>query len=106
MNKVMDIIKGKCIDERMQDSVNRAVNFSGGNIPQETIDASVKDMLEIEMTMNNDFKDAFAEYAYDLAMNNILKELGIKYNPESAKNHIGCDPRFNIAAMLAKVLCR
>lgn len=96
MNKVMDIIKEKRIDERMQDSVNRVVNFSGGNIPQEIIDASVKDMLEIEMTMNNDFKDAFVKYAYDLAMNNILKELGIKYNPESAKNHIGCDPRFNL----------
>lgn len=75
--------------KKLHDSVNRAVSFSGGNIPQEEIDLSVKHILEFEMHMNPDFEDAFAEYAYDLAMNNLLKELGIKYNPDSdaARNH-------------------
>ena len=45
MNKVMNIIKEKGIDKKLQDSVNRVVSLSGGNIPQEEIDLSVKHIL-------------------------------------------------------------
>lgn len=109
MNKVMNIIKEKGIDKKLQDSVNRAVSFSGGNIPQEEIDLSVKHILEFEMHMNPDFEDAFAEYAYDLAMDNLVKELGIKYDPDSdaAKYHSERDQAMHsFAVMLAKMICR
>ena len=61
------------------------------------------------MHMNHDFEDAFAEYAYDLAMNNLVKELGIKYNPDfdTAKNHSERDHTIHsFAVMLAKMICR
>ena len=109
MNKVMNIIKEKGIDKKLQDSVNRAVSFSGGNIPQEEIDLSVKHILEFEMHMNPAFEDAFAEYAYDLAMDNLVKELGIKYDPDSdtAKYHSERDQAMHsFAVMLAKMICR
>lgn len=107
MNKVMNIIKEKGIDKKLQDSVNRAVCFSGGNIPQEEIDLSVKHILEFEMHMNPDFEDAFAEYAYDLAMNNLVKELGIKYDPDAVKNYSERDHAIHsFAVMLAKMICR
>lgn len=109
MNKVMNIIKEKGIDKNLQNSVNRAVSFSGGNIPQEEIDLSVRNILDLEMHMNPAFEDAFAEYAYDLAMDNLVKELGIKYDPDSdaAKYHSERDQAMHsFAVMLAKMICR
>ncbi len=107
MNKMMNIIKEKSIDKKLQDSVNRAVSLSGGNIPQEEIDLSVKYILEFEMHMDPDFADAFVEYAYNLAMNNLVKELGIKYDPDAMKNYSEHDHAMHsFAVMLAKTICR
>lgn len=105
MNKVMNIIKEKGIDKKLQGSVNRVVSLSGGNTPQEEIDLSVKHILEFEIYMDPDFEDAFAEYAYDLAMNNLVKELGIKYDPDAMKNYYEHDHAIHAVA-LAKMLCR
>lgn len=102
MNRVISIIKEKGIDKKLQDSLNRTVRFCGEEFPQEIIDKATKSILEIEMLRNPDLEYAFAEYSYDLAMNNIVKELGIKYDPDSE-----CDSfEKHLAAVLAKIICR
>lgn len=109
MNKVMDIIKEKGIDKRLQDSVNRTASFCGGNITQDVIDSSVKHILEFEIDRNPELEDAFAEYAYDLAMDKLVEELGIKYNPDSdaAKNHSERDHAMHQAAvLLSRIICK
>ncbi|MGF0017518.1 hypothetical protein [Sporofaciens sp. SGI.106] len=102
MNRVISIIKEKCIDKKIQYSLNIAVRFCGEELPQEVVDESTKSLLKFEMLRNPDLNDAFAKYAYDLAMDNLVKELGIKYEPDSE-----CD-RFekHLAAVLAKIICR
>lgn len=109
MNKLLSAIKEKGIDKRLHNSVNSVASLCGGNIPQEEIDLSVRHILDLEMHMNPDFEDAFAEYAYDLAMDNLVKELGIKYDPDSdaAKYHSERDQAMHsFAVMLAKMICR
>lgn len=107
MNKLLSVIKEKGIDKRLHNSVNSVASLCGGNIPQEEIDLSVRHILDLEMHMNPDFEDAFAEYAYDLAMNNLVKELDIKYDPDAVKNYSERDHAIHsFTVMLAKMICR
>lgn len=56
--------------------------------------------------INSDARYAFAEYALDLAMDSVVKELGIKYNPEAAKNLSDFDKAMCSAVdRLVKTIC-
>ena len=86
MSKVVKILKEKGITERIQCNVDRSVALFWEDAPQETIDKSVEMILDFEFHRDPELSDAFAEYAYNLAMKSVVKEPGIKYNPDSAKN--------------------
>lgn len=108
MSKVMEMLKEKGIVERLQHSVNSVTSLNGGNVPQEDIDKSIGMILCLELERNPDLGDAFAEYAHDLAMKQLVKELGIKYDPESeaAKNPSREERmRHAVAETVAKILC-
>lgn len=78
----------------------------GKDVPQEEIDKSVRIILDFELHRNPELSDAFAEYALDLAMDSVVKELGIKYNPEAAKNLSDFDKAICSAVdRLAKIIC-
>ena len=109
MSKILDLIREKGIDQKLQKSVNKAAYLCNGDIPQEITDDAVKSILSFEIDTNADLAEAFAEYAYDLGMNSLVKELDIKHNPESdiAKNHSEHDQLIrSIAVILADLSCR
>lgn len=76
------------------------------DVTQEEIDKSVRIILDFELHRNPELSDAFAEYALDLAMDSVVKELGIKYNPEAAKNLSDFDKAMCSAVdRLVKTIC-
>lgn len=77
MSKVVEMLKEKGIAERIQRNVDRSVALFGKDVPQEEIDKSVRIILDFELHRNPELSDAFAEYALDLAMDSVVKELGI-----------------------------
>lgn len=96
MSKVVEMLKEKGIAERIQRNVDRSVALFGKDVPQEEIDKSVRIILDFE----------FAEYALDLAMDSVVKELGIKYNPEAAKNLSDFDKAmYSAVDRLVKTIC-
>ena len=84
MSNIVDLIKEKGIAEKIQNAVNNSANFLGETIPQDVIDDTVEGILQTEIMRNPDLEEKFAEYAFDLAFDNIVKELGITYDPDSA----------------------
>lgn len=75
MSKVVEMLKEKGIAERIQRNVDRSVALFGKDVPQEEIDKSVRIILDFELHRNPELSDAFAEYALDLAMDSVVKEL-------------------------------
>ena len=97
MSKVVEMLKEKGIAERIQRNVDRSVAL---------FDKSVRIILDFELHRNPELSDAFAEYALDLAMDSVVKELGIKYNPEAAKNLSDFDKAMCSAVdRLVKTIC-
>lgn len=45
MEKIIKILKESGASEKMQKSVNRAMNITDGAIPQEVIDSSIAEMI-------------------------------------------------------------
>lgn len=106
MSKVVEMLKEKGIAERIQRNVDRSVALFGKDVPQEEIDEAVRAILDFEFKRNSDLGNALAEYALDLAMDSVVKELGIKYNPEAAKNLSDFDKAICSAVdRLAKIIC-
>lgn len=83
MSKVVEMLEEKGIVERLHKHIDRTVTLFGKDVPQEEIDRSVKMILDFEFQRNPDLGNAFAEHALDIAMDSVVKELGIKYNPDS-----------------------
>lgn len=105
MSKVVEMLKEKGIAERIQRNVESVALF-GKDVPQEEIDKSVRIILDFELHRNPELSDAFAEYALDLAMDSVVKELGIKYNPEAAKNLSDFDKAmYSAVDRLVKTIC-
>lgn len=105
MSKVVETLKEKGIAERIQRNVDRSVALFG-DAPQETIGKSVEMILDFEFHRDPELSDAFAEYAYNLAMKSVVKELGIKYNPDSAKNLSDFDKAmYSAVDRLVKTIC-
>lgn len=88
MNKFIEILKEKGIDKDMQDSVDRVTSFFHGNASQAVIDKSVKQIIEISIGRDDVLKEAFCEYSYENGINAVIKELDIKYNPDSNAAHL------------------
>lgn len=106
MSKVVEMLKEKGIAERIQRNVDRSVALFGKDVPQGEIDKSVRIILDFELHRNPELSDAFAEYALDLAMDSVVKELGIKYNPEAAKNLSDFDKAiYSAVNRLVKTIC-
>lgn len=107
MSKILDLIREKGIDQKLQDSINKAAYLCNGDIPQEITDEAVKQILEFEILRNHDLERAFVDYMYELGMNSLVKELGIKCNPDAVTKHSECDcAKHSIAVMLIDLLCR
>lgn len=105
MSKVVEMLKEKGIAERIQRNVESVALF-GKDVPQEEIDKSVRIILDFELHRNPELSDAFAEYTLDLAMDSVVKELGIKYNPEAAKNLSDFDKAmYSAVDRLVKTIC-
>lgn len=106
MSKVIEMLKEKGIAERIQRNVDRSVALFGEDAPQEAIDKAVEMILDFEFHRDPELSDAFAEYAYNLAMKSVVKELGIKYNPDSAKNLSDFDKAmYSAVDRLVKTIC-
>ena len=106
MSKVVEMLKEKGIAERIQRNVDRVAAFYEKPVPQEEIDKSVRIILDIECRRDSELGNALAEYALDLAMDSVVKELGIKYNPDAAKNLSDSDKAmYSAVDRLAKMIC-
>ena len=105
MSKVVELLKEKGIVDRMQKWVDKTITLYPEGVSQSEIDEAVRGIFGLEMSRDGDIEDAFAEYSYDLAMDRIVKELGIKYNPDSdASKKISNKDRaiFTLAVMLCR----
>lgn len=110
MSKFADLIKEKGILEEIQNTVDK-VGAIHGDVVQEDVDAGVKCILESEIRHDEELEEAFAEYAYEVGLDAIVKELHITFNPDSdaARNVSGEDRMYHsIAALLAMLIppCR
>ena len=110
MSKFADLIKEKGVLEGIQNAVDKACVLAGKS-PQKSIDSAVRDILENELHEDEELEEAFAEYAYELGLDAIVKELHITFNPDSdaARNVSGEDRMYySIAALLAMLIppCR
>lgn len=109
MNKVVEILKAKGIAKRIQSNVDKTAALLEMPISQEDIDRSVKLIVDLECRRDPELGRVFAEYAFDLAMNSIVKELGIKCNhePDPIRNVSDEDKlKQRIAIELAKCICQ
>lgn len=108
MSKIVEMLKEKGIAKRIQRNVDGSVALWGKPVSQEEIDNSVRMILDYEFQKDSGLGDVFAEYAFEVAMDSVVKELGIKYNPDSdaARNMSDTDKLRHMAAVrLAKIIC-
>lgn len=82
MSKLAELIKEKGILEEIQNTVDK-VGAIHGDVVQEDVDAGVKCILGSEIRHDEELEEAFAEYAYELGLDAIVKELHITFNPDS-----------------------
>ncbi len=82
MSKFAELIRGKGLLEMIQNAVDKACVLAGKS-PQKSIDSAVRDILENEFHKDEELGEAFAEYAYELGLDAIVKELHITFNPDS-----------------------
>ena len=88
MDEFVEIFKEKGLDKEIQNTVDRVATFFHGNVPQAVIDRSVKKMIEISINQDDVLREAFCEYSYESGINAVIKELDIKYNPDSKAAHL------------------
>lgn len=105
MSKFAELIKEKGILEEIQNTVDK-VGAIHGDVVQEDVDAGVKCILESEIRHDEELEEAFAEYAYEVRLDAIVKELHITFNPDSdvARNVSGEDRMIHSIAMLLATL--
>ena len=82
MSKFADLIKEKGVLEGIQNAVDK-VGAIHGDVVQEDVDAGVKCILENKLHKDEELGEAFVEYAYELGLDAIVKELHITFNPDS-----------------------
>lgn len=82
MSKFADLIKEKGVLEGIQNAVDKTCVLAGRS-SQKSIDFAVRNILENELHKDEELGEAFAEYAYELGLDAIVKELHITFNPDS-----------------------
>lgn len=82
MKKVIQLLQEKGTINRIQKSVNLAGNPTD-EIPQEVINHAVGNLLKFEFEHNEELGDAFCDYAFDKALNEVVGTLDIKFQPDS-----------------------
>lgn len=106
MNQFIELLKKKGIVEKLQRSIDRCATLCGGNVPQEEIDKSIKLIIQLEIHRDEELTDAFIDVFADLALDPIVKELDIKYNPESDAAQNPETPATMLAMLFAKLVCQ
>lgn len=96
--KIISMLTEKGIVKNIQKSVNVVVNYDAAFAKmtdeevQKIIDDSVSKILLRELIENDDINDAFVEFANTLAIETIVRDLGIKvdktFQPEEKDNMI------------------
>ena len=112
MSKFAELIREKGLLEMIQNAVDKTCVLAGKS-PQKSIDSAVRDILENEFHKDEELEEAFAEYAYELGLDAIVKELRITFNPDSdASRNISDHHRMihsissGLLAVLMTSLCR
>lgn len=82
MSKFTKLIKEKGILEKIQNTVDK-VGAIHGDVVQEDVDVGVKRILESEIRHDEELEEAFTEYAYEVGLDAVVKELHITFNPDS-----------------------
>ena len=106
MSKFAELIKEKGLLEMIQNVVDKTCVLAGKS-PQKSIDSAVRDILENELHEDEELEEAFAEYAYELGLDAIVKELHITFNPDSdASRNISDHDRMihSISGLLALLM--
>ena len=92
MNQFIELLKKKGIVEKLQRSVD--------------IDKSIKLIIQLEIHRDEELTDAFVDVFADLALEQVVKELDIKYNPESDAAQNPETPTSMLAMLFAKLICQ
>ena len=106
MSKFAELIKEKGLLEEIQNTVDK-VGAIHGDVVQEDVDVGVKRILESEICHDEELEEAFAEYAYEVGLDAIVKELHITFNPDSdASRNISDHDRMihSISGLLALLM--
>ena len=106
MNQFIELLKKKGIVEKLQRSVDRCAALYGGDVPQGEIDKSIKLIIQLEIHRDEELTDAFVDDFADLALEQVVKELDIKYNPESDAAQNPETPTSMLAMLFAKLICQ
>ena len=101
-----ELLKKKGIVEKLQRSVDRCAALCGGDVPQGEIDKSIKLIIQLEIHRDEELTDAFVDVFADLALEQVVKELDIKYNPESDAAQNPETPTSMLAMLFAKLICQ
>lgn len=106
MNQFIELLKKKGIVEKLQRSVDRCAALYGGDVPQGGIDKSIKLIIQLEIHRDEELTDAFVDVFADLALEQVVKELDIKYNPESDAAQNPETSTSMLAMLFAKLICQ
>ena len=104
MDKFVEIFKEKGLDKAIQNAVDRVTTFFHGDVSQAVIDRSVKQMIEISIRQDDVLREAFCEYSYESGINAAIKELDIKYNPDSKAAHLSEADKCKLRSSALEVL--
>lgn len=106
MNQFIELLKKKGIVDKLQRSIDRCVALYGEDVPQEDIDKSIKLIVQHEIHRDEELMDAFVDFFAESALEQVVKELDIKYNPESDAAQNPETPATLLAMLFAKLVCQ
>lgn len=82
MKKIIQLLQEKGTIDRIQKSVNLAGNPTD-EISQEVINHAVGNLLKFEFEHDEELGEAFCNYAFDKALDEVVGTLDIRFDPNS-----------------------
>lgn len=82
MERLIQLLQEKGTIDRIQKSVNLA-GHPTDEIPQEVINHAVGNLLKFEFEHDEEIGDAFCDYAFDKALDEVVGTLRITFQPDS-----------------------